>query len=451
MKDRTTSDCVRILKQVAAIEPPPEALQRALAQTRKTLDSPTSATQALPVDLRRGGQRLLRIVAATAAALVVAVGGACLIFFAPSGATSAFAKVQSAIEKVSCVSCSVEVLESPKDVVAKSGTSLVDLERNRSRFESADGEDIYVTDGKRRISMVLYPNEKRAVVMQSSSAAELPSFTNFLDGLRNCDPDLVEQLKDANFDGRRVERYRILPEAPIAGGVNILVSVDPKTRLPVRIESSTDLFGEPLRIENNNFSFEQCDPALFETVPPQGYQVDEPVESTRPAIEWPQGEELLEAPTAVNPGEQAPIVEFRLADITPSDIFSRPAKLDSGIEVFLHKDTLLTLDDIADIRVSRRQGRAELHLEFENDGAKRLGIATQQNIGKRLALVLNSKIIVAPEIMNKISTSARLTGDFSDEVLRQLSTALVLTKPHPQNTKPLGPVLKVEQTLDTSR
>ena len=83
-----------------------------------------------------------------------------------------------------------------------------------------------------------------------------------------------ESVEDGHFDGRTVERYRVPPEAAISGGVEMLVSVDPKTHLPVRIEYSTDKVGGLFQAECRDFSFEQRDPSLFAVVPPQGYRVE---------------------------------------------------------------------------------------------------------------------------------------------------------------------------------
>lgn len=464
MKDKTISDCVRVLKEASAIEPPPEALQRALDRTRKAIiDGPVPATHERPATARRGGRRLLRIAAAIAAILVVAVAGAFLMLVAPSGATSAFAQVQSAFERVSFVSFSVEVLEAPEDVVAKSGTSFIDLERNRFRFESADGDEVHVTDGERGVFMSLYPKQQRAVVIQSPSAAPMPSFMNFLEGLRDCDPALAERVEDTVLDGRRLERYRVLHEAPISGGVDTLVSVDPETHLPVRIESKADLLGHAV---SSNFSYDQLDPNLFAAVPPPGYQVDLGTVSTRQPVavtthdlrsskvdieSWGlrrgQGQDQFgfQAQATASPDEQTPALQFRLADTTPSDTFVQRGKLDSGLEIYLHKEPLLTADDIDSVTLSRFPNHVtEIQLDFEKNAADRLAAATQKNIGKRLAVILDGEIIAAPTIWAKLSTKASLSGDFSDETVSLLLEALGVNKPHPRNSEPVAPAREAE-------
>jgi len=138
--------------------------------------------------------------------------------------------------------------------------------------------------------MFLYPKQKRAVVERTPLATKLPSSINFLEGLRDCDTDWVEQGKDAYFEGQRVEKYKIIPESPFSGGMDVLVFVDPKTRLPVRIESSVNdvylhVLGGPLSVVSNNFSYDQLDSTLFATVPPEGYRVDGAMDSASRAVE----------------------------------------------------------------------------------------------------------------------------------------------------------------------
>ena len=100
MKDRNTSNDARLLRQLSDIEPPPEVMQRALERTRKALaNSPIPARDISQANWRHRSRHILQVAAAIVAVLLVAVGGAYFLFFATSGATSAFAQVQSAIEQ----------------------------------------------------------------------------------------------------------------------------------------------------------------------------------------------------------------------------------------------------------------------------------------------------------------------------------------------------------------
>lgn len=283
MKDDNTFDDLRLLSQLSDIEPPPEVVQRALERTREALaNSPIPARDASQANWSHPSWHVLRVAAAIVAMLLVGMGGAYFLFFASSGATSALAQMHSAIEKVPCVACLVEVewTNAPKDFVARPGTQVIDLASNRVRFETADGALIFLADNRRGVFMTLHPTQKRADIMRSPSTRELPAFSGFLLTLRNCDANEVEQLTDGDLEGQTVERFRVLPESPYSGGAKMVVFVDPQTHLPVRIEIEQqwpDKVGG-LHVVCKDFSFSERNPSLFSMVPPEGYQVIEYLE-----------------------------------------------------------------------------------------------------------------------------------------------------------------------------
>jgi preprotein translocase subunit SecD len=162
------------------------------------------------------------------------------------------------------------------------------------------------------------------------------------------------------------------------------------------------------------------------------------------AILWMCGTTLADGPN-----KKAPAVELRLADTTLSEAYSRLAHLDSIGKLHLHRDVLLTLDDIAGVKFIRRPGRVtDLQLDIAGDGAKRLAAATQQNIGRKLAIVLDGEVVVAANIMQRIPANVSVSAVFSDATLARLFNALVLAKPHPGNAGPLAPVQEVREPLE---
>lgn len=62
---------------------------------------------------------------------------------------------------------------------------------------------------------------------------------------------------------------------------------------------------------------------------------------------------------------------------------------------------------------------------FNSHGAKRFGIATRENVGKRLAIVLDGKVITAPEIKSAITGgSGIITGNFTPQSANELALML---------------------------
>jgi preprotein translocase subunit SecD len=61
---------------------------------------------------------------------------------------------------------------------------------------------------------------------------------------------------------------------------------------------------------------------------------------------------------------------------------------------------------------------------LSNDGAQRFGTATEQNIGRQLAIVLDGRVQSAPRIESRITTDGRITGAFTQQEVQNLSLVL---------------------------
>jgi preprotein translocase subunit SecD len=58
------------------------------------------------------------------------------------------------------------------------------------------------------------------------------------------------------------------------------------------------------------------------------------------------------------------------------------------------------------------------------DGARKFGTATEQNIGKQLAIVLDGRVTSAPVIQSRISDEGRISGSFTQQEAADLSLVL---------------------------
>jgi preprotein translocase subunit SecD len=93
----------------------------------------------------------------------------------------------------------------------------------------------------------------------------------------------------------------------------------------------------------------------------------------------------------------------------------------------LKKTTLLTGDSLTNARVQidSQYGEPYVSIEFDRKGARAFERVTGENVGKRLAIVLDNKVYSAPTIQEKIGGGkARITGRFSMEEARDLAIAL---------------------------
>jgi preprotein translocase subunit SecD len=91
------------------------------------------------------------------------------------------------------------------------------------------------------------------------------------------------------------------------------------------------------------------------------------------------------------------------------------------------KRTLLTGADLSTARVSIDQNTSEpyVSLEFNAAGARAFAEITEQNVGKRLAIILDGNVHSAPVIREKIpSGQAQITGGFTTEDATDLAIVL---------------------------
>jgi preprotein translocase subunit SecD len=61
---------------------------------------------------------------------------------------------------------------------------------------------------------------------------------------------------------------------------------------------------------------------------------------------------------------------------------------------------------------------------LNSDGARKFGTATEQNIGRQLAIVLDGRVTSAPTIQSRISDEGRISGQFTQQEAQDLSLVL---------------------------
>ena len=105
----------------------------------------------------------------------------------------------------------------------------------------------------------------------------------------------------------------------------------------------------------------------------------------------------------------------------------RETKQERKIPYVVQKRVLLTGADLTTARVSIDQNTSEpyVSVEFNNAGAKIFGDATEANVGRRLAIVLDGNVHSAPQIRERIpSGRAQITGGFTTEEATDLAIVL---------------------------
>jgi preprotein translocase subunit SecD len=99
---------------------------------------------------------------------------------------------------------------------------------------------------------------------------------------------------------------------------------------------------------------------------------------------------------------------------------------ETKVPLVVRKRVLLTGDLIqnAEVRISD-SGQAYVSVTFNSVGTRIFGEVTEQNVGKRLAIILDGNVHSAPTIQERIpSGQAQITGGFTPEEARDLAIVL---------------------------
>jgi preprotein translocase subunit SecD len=132
-------------------------------------------------------------------------------------------------------------------------------------------------------------------------------------------------------------------------------------------------------------------------------------------------------------------LEFRLVDTSMSaqDALQGRAPSDSEvlyekqgdqrIPVLVKKQALVEGADLTDAQASfdQRTGEPIVNFKFNSTGARRFGRATQENVGRPFAIVLDTEVISAPVIREPIlGGSGQISGNFTVESANNLAILL---------------------------
>lgn len=94
----------------------------------------------------------------------------------------------------------------------------------------------------------------------------------------------------------------------------------------------------------------------------------------------------------------------------------------TGRVVYLHGEAIVTNADIADAQVVQGGSPPQysVNVEFNTSGAKKMRAATEKNIGKHIAILLDGQVVMTPVLRVPIATSARITGGFTRAVAERI-------------------------------
>ncbi|MDR2368918.1 MAG: protein translocase subunit SecD [Deltaproteobacteria bacterium] len=168
----------------------------------------------------------------------------------------------------------------------------------------------------------------------------------------------------------------------------------------------------------------------------------------------PQGEDriVIQLPGVSDPEEaialigKTAILEFKLVDegsVSAEEALRSGAPLgtevlfervvdpvtgaESKVPILLRKQALMTGDSLVDSRAARDQqfGQPIVNINFDARGAREFDAITTNNVGRRLAIVLDNQVYSAPTIRSRIPDGeAYIEGSFTPEEARLLAVVL---------------------------
>jgi preprotein translocase subunit SecD len=120
-------------------------------------------------------------------------------------------------------------------------------------------------------------------------------------------------------------------------------------------------------------------------------------------------------------------IEFRLAE-TEAGAGLTEAVVAGGVQrYFLHDELILGNADVAAAQVEPGlAGGAQVGLKLREAGAARVARVTADNIGKRVAILVDGVVVAAPVIRDTIPGGRVLiTGDFSEAEAERIAAGIM--------------------------
>lgn len=107
--------------------------------------------------------------------------------------------------------------------------------------------------------------------------------------------------------------------------------------------------------------------------------------------------------------------ELRLAEVNPADGLREFVIPDAGRKIYLHQETVVSNSDIARARVIPGDAASifSVSVTFNADGAAKILRASQNHIGRPLAILIDGEVVIAPVVRSPITTSARISGNYT--------------------------------------
>ena len=118
--------------------------------------------------------------------------------------------------------------------------------------------------------------------------------------------------------------------------------------------------------------------------------------------------------------------EMRLAETQPAPGLLVARVVDSGELIYLHPDSVLTNDDVAQTWVADEAGRFAVGVQFFEAAAQRLRGMTAAHIGRPVAILIDGEVLMAPTLRSAIRDQAVVTGNFTHAQAERIAAGMLI-------------------------
>jgi preprotein translocase subunit SecD len=119
-------------------------------------------------------------------------------------------------------------------------------------------------------------------------------------------------------------------------------------------------------------------------------------------------------------------VEFRLAETEPGDNLDEYSLENSQERYYLYQEVLCRNNDIKSTFIEKTFDYYSVSLEFTQMGTEKWAEITGNNIGKRIGILVNNKLVTAPVIRARIDQGkALITGKFSKQEAQRIAEGII--------------------------
>jgi preprotein translocase subunit SecD len=154
----------------------------------------------------------------------------------------------------------------------------------------------------------------------------------------------------------------------------------------------------------------------------------ENVERAKGIIGSPGLLELKIVEGAPSPSKEALMVNGQVPqgmDIVPGAGGSGGAADTTTVYYMVKKVAAVTGQDLRNARASvDENNRPAVSFTLSNEGGRKFGKVSGENIGRQLAIILDGRVQSAPTLESKINSEGRITGSFTPEEVQNLSLIL---------------------------